>query len=219
MSQIKIIISSLDRSFPLSVFKNDTIEKWKKKYGEMRGVDPSGLKWKCRGDVLKNDKTFEYYDLEDDDLIISSVKNKGGGFGLNIVDLSKNFTKNLSFDPSAPSYKEVSYGLNIQSKCKNKSCRAFEDFIYIKIGYVSNWDLFHNLNIVQCPECNKKVKPLNFGFYNCTYKIEYDKDENDEIISGEVKGESGEKEFKVFDEYSSGKATFTRLIFHIERRN
>ena len=34
--------------------------------------------WKCSGKVLKNDKTFDFYDIEPKDIIYSSHKHHGG---------------------------------------------------------------------------------------------------------------------------------------------
>ncbi len=146
-----------------------------------------------------------------------SVIGGGGFFGIETIDISKNKTKNIGFSSSGPYYRSVWYGLNIQSKCKNKSCVAYEDTIYVKIGFVQNWDLLCNRQKIICPECNRKVVPLNFGFFNCKYEIEYEKIEDDGYKSGRVNGASGKREFIVFDQYSSGKASFTQLIFNITK--
>ena len=58
---------------------------------------------------------------------------------------------------------------------------------------------------------------MNFGFFNCKYEIEYEKIEDDGYKSGRVNGTSGKREFIVFDQYSSGKASFSQLIFNITK--
>jgi len=209
---IRIFIKDLllGKSTPLYVSTNEKISEGKKKYGR-------DSQWSFGGLILENEKTFEDYGIEEDDNIIICDRFDGGGgfFGVNTIDVSKNKTKNLGFDYSAPNYRLVSYGLNIQSKCKNKNCKAFEDVIYIQFHFVTNWNLLENIDKVRCPECNARVKPINFGFFNCKYEIEYEKDEDDEIKSGKISGKSGENDFIIFDDYSSGTAIFMKLIFNI----
>ena len=214
---IEICIKELSgRCTNLKVNRRDTIREAKKKYGK-----DDHVQWKFGGIVLKDDKLISDYELEDGDCIYSNDRAQGGGgvFGLETIDVSKNNTKNIGFASSGKSYRLVEWGLSIQSKCKNNNCKAYEDTIYVQIGFVTNWDLLKNLKEVVCPACKKRVKPLNFGFYNCKYEIEYEKDENDEFKEGKVNGVSGAKDYIVFNEYSSGKATFTKLIFNITSNN
>ena len=209
---IEICIRGLSgRSINLKVNRSDTIREAKKKCGQ-----DDYVQWKFGGEALENDKLISDYDLEDGDRIDSFIRMEGGGgmFGLETIDVSKNNTKNIGFGSSGKYYRSVGWGLSIQSKCE-----AYEDTIYVQIGFVTNWDLLKNLKEVVCPACKKRVKPLNFGFYNCKYEIEYEKDENDEFKEGKVNGVSGEEDYIIFDEYSSGKATFTKLIFNITSNN
>jgi len=138
--------------------------------------------------------------------------------GIKTVDISKNNTRTLSFSSTAPNYREVCDGLNIKSICKNKnnSCDALNDVIYIKIGFVKNWNLCENLEKkVKCPVCGGRVKPLNYGFTNCNYEIEYEKEVDDGYEDGKVNGKAEENEFKLFNESESGTAVFPKLIFNI----
>ena len=143
---------------------------------------------------------------------------KGGGCGNRTVDISKNNTRTISFSSTAPIYREVCDGLNIKSICKNKnnSCDALNDVIYIKIGFVKNWNLCENLEKkVKCPVCGGRVKPLNYGFTNCNYEIEYEKEVDDGYEDGKVNGKAEGNEFKLFNESESGTAVFPKLIFNI----
>lgn len=57
----------------LSVRKTDKILDAKIKSGQ-----GDKIQWKFNGEVLKNDRTFESYQIEDDDVIISNYRSKGG---------------------------------------------------------------------------------------------------------------------------------------------
>ena len=54
------------------VSSNDTIIKAKQTHGY------SGQIWKFNGEVLKDEKTIEYYGIEEDDVIISNIPAPGG---------------------------------------------------------------------------------------------------------------------------------------------
>ena len=91
------------------VDENMTIKKAKEITGEIAKV------WKFDGYILKEDKTFSDYGIEEGDLIISTYKMRGGGgsFGLNTIDVSKNNTRIVEFDYNAPYYRTVINGLSI----------------------------------------------------------------------------------------------------------
>lgn len=59
----------------LGVKKTDTISAAKIASGYN---PPNNFKWKSDGEILKDDKTFEFYGIEEDDMIIVS-KNQIGG--------------------------------------------------------------------------------------------------------------------------------------------
>jgi hypothetical protein len=163
--------------------------------------------------------TFEDIGLKHDNRIFINNQSISGG-GVSTVDISKNKTRILGFshDPNPKRYRFVIEGLNIKSECKNKSCEAYNDTIYIKIGYVTRWNLLDNLREkVRCPSCNERVKPLNFGFWDCRYEIEYEKETENGYEENTVRGEAGADDFKIFDN-ENDKADFTRLIFNIYTR-
>ena len=144
----------------------------------------------------------------------------GGGGGVFTVDVSKNKVKLIKFNNSAPEYRSVIEGLNIKSKCKNQLCLANNDIIYIKIGYVNNWSLLDNLKAkVICPECGKRVKPINYGFWDCKYEIIFEKEVEDGYEEGKINGKIGGDDFQIFDEKKNGFANFTKLVFNVTPNN
>ena len=171
--------------------------------------------WKCNGRILKDNKTFNDYNIEENDVIYSSRKNVGGGcagFGLNTIDITKNRTKIVEFDPNAPFYRYVENGMSIQAICGN-NCRAKDEIVYCKIGFVRDYDLLYHLGDIKCPACKSEVYPKNSGFLRCNYKIDYEKWENNKKSSGTIEGRADNK-FILFSEYS-GNANFTKLVFNV----
>ena len=163
---------------------------------------------------IASNLTFEEIGLTTDSVIY--INNQGISGGAFTVDVSKNKTKIIPFDYTGPDYRIVWQGLNIKSECKNRSCKAYNDIIYIPIGYVVGWNLLDNLKEkVRCPSCKARVKPLNFGFWLCRYEIEYEKETENGYDENTVKGEAG-NEYKTFAN-EDDKVEFTRLVFNIYR--
>jgi len=145
-------------------------------------------------------------------------KNIVGG-GVNTVDISKNIMNECEPAKSCPSYRYGCDGLNIQATCKNRKCEAYNDTIYIKIGYVKNWNLnAHLKDQVLCPSCRKMVKPKNYYFFECKYKIDYIKEINgDEYDTGCIEGFASNRLYKHFNEKESGNAIFVELTFNVSK--
>ncbi len=204
--------NSKGREKIFEVNENMTIEEAKKMIGQANNL------WKYGGKVLKDDKTFSDYDIEEDDVIISSANNVGGGgFGLNTIDVSKNNTRIVEFVNNAPYYRTVGNGLSIQAIC-GSDCEAKDKIVYCPIGFVRNYDVLQNVGNgnIKCPACKNLIYPKNFGFLRCKYKIDFTKWEGNKPISNSVEGEADEK-FKLFSEYS-GNANFTKLIFTVTEK-
>lgn len=139
--------------------------------------------------------------------------------GITTVDVSKNITQEGAPSNSGPSYRRGCRGLNIQSKCKNSNCEAYDDIIYIQIGYVNDWNLCTHLrDKVLCPSCKKMVVPLNYYFIDCYYKIDFLKEENGTYEPGSVEGYASEDKYKWFDDKESGNAKFGEMIFTVKKR-
>ena len=76
--KIRIYIKNLNgESIPLEVDPSETIAYGKKLYSILTN-ESSDSQWKICGSVLYNDKTFEFYEIEDGDNIISNSRLRGG---------------------------------------------------------------------------------------------------------------------------------------------
>lgn len=60
------------KQYPLTVKLTDQIKTGKKLANQENAV------WKYNGQVLSNEKTFEFYDIEDEDAIVTNTKVIGG---------------------------------------------------------------------------------------------------------------------------------------------
>lgn len=62
----------------IRVSGSDTIENGKRKYCTSKNRSFNDYQWKFNAKVLKNDKTFDFYEIEDGDMIGSNDKSEGG---------------------------------------------------------------------------------------------------------------------------------------------
>ena len=155
---------------------NMTIKEVKEIYYKKVGSRVNNL-WLFEAFVLKDEQTLKNYEIEDLDSIEAQPSSRGGGVVFNIIDVSKNNTKVLDFDPDAPSYRTVSSGLNIQGECSNERCEAYNKIVYCMIGFVGDYNILTNLDEgnIKCPVCHNEIYPKNYGFLRCKYKIDFTK--------------------------------------------
>ena len=216
----KINNVSYDSSIKIRHFLTDYLTKYSNKVT----LDTSEYTFKIGAKIL-NSARFLDKDLGDligngevIKLIRKNEINFSGG-GITTVDVSKNITKEGEPASSGPSYRIGCRGLNIQSRCKNSNCEAYDDIIYIRIGYVNDWNLCTHLrDKVLCPSCKKMVIPLNYYFKDCHYKIDFLKEENGTYEPGSVDGYASEDKYKWFDDKESGNAKFVEMIFTVTKR-
>ena len=184
---------------------------------KVTGQDPRTYELAFKRPCIEENKTLEEYDIKRTVTVTQvSILEGGGGFGLVTVDVSKNKYRIVEFDENAPFYRLVVRGLNVQAICGNGHCKAYNDLVNCTLGFVRDFNLINKLSEIRCPSCENEVYPKNFGFLECEYRIYYEKWEDNKKKSGEVKGKA-ENKFKLFDEYSSGNANFSVLIFNVYR--
>jgi len=102
---------------------------------------------------------------------------KGGGYPMMFTDLIKNRTKEIGFSKKAPSYREVTKGINIFGICKFKKCKAYKKEVVVKIKK-KKLDLIKERDDLLCPECEATIIPKTVGFYLCKFVIYGKKVEN-----------------------------------------
>ena len=87
----------------------------------------------------------------------------GLDFKFNIM---RNFKKLDKYDNNAPSYRNVSDGLNLFIYYKKKKCELYNNYFIVNVGY-GNFDIFSTLNDIVCPLCNSKnISLRNLGMIN-----------------------------------------------------
>lgn len=117
-----------------------------------------------KSDEIENDDGMGYNPIEEEN------QEKARGFNIN-ANLDEKIFR--TFSKSAPDWRIVDNGLNIEGKCQTDKCLANKKFVWIQKGY-GDFDIGDQIyEGLQCPSCKKNVQdePLNFGFLNCHYEI------------------------------------------------
>ena len=106
-------------------------------------------------------------------LILIENTNKKCFMGLDFrFNYMRNFKRVDNFDESAPSFREVSDGINLFLYCFNPSCSLNNEYFTIIKGY-GVFDIFSEIYQIRCPKCKSNKKELrSIGMINSkwTYK-------------------------------------------------
>ncbi len=114
MTKISIYIYDIQgKSIRIEVDLNETISDGKRKYKITSNSSDSNFIWKFNGEILKNDKTFEYYDIEDDDRILSVIPNMGGGHN-EFYRCNKKHIIDIRFFSETPEYRKAGKGISFK---------------------------------------------------------------------------------------------------------
>ena len=62
------------------------------------------------------------------------------------------------------------------------------------------------------------VKPENYWFLDCNYKINYIKENDGKYEKSSIDGYANSDKYKTFNKEQSGKAIFTKLVFNVTKR-
>lgn len=106
-------------------------------------------------------------------LILIENTNKKCLMGLDFrFNYMRNFKRIKNFDDSAPSFREVSDGLNLVIYCMNPNCDLNNKYFIVTKGY-DTFDIFSVMYSIRCPKCKESIKELrSIGMINAkwTYK-------------------------------------------------
>ena len=228
MTKIRIFIKILSgRSTPIYVERNETISDGKKKYMTASCSSNSDPQWKMNGIVLRNDRTFESYDIEDDDNITSNDRSEGGGGedSTSFANLSEEFIRRDDVshnNPNIPSWRTIAKGINLYGICKNDKCIANGKQV-IMPAKSKEYNIYNEGFMGICPICKKHFDLDTCSFYKCDYKVEgtyFDKYKDDWVdLPDEIRKTSGGKDFyydfnKVVDK-KEGKDKYKKLILKV----
>ena len=97
--------------------------------------------------------------------------------------------KSFSTTP-APDWRTLSHGLNIEGRCQNHSCKAYNEDVWVAKGFFQGTGgrctLNSEVNNLKCPICSQKIDSntvCELGIYQCKIRIYSENYESQTYIS------------------------------------
>ncbi|KAF0724448.1 hypothetical protein Ae201684P_010493 [Aphanomyces euteiches] len=156
------------KTLDLKVTSYSTIENIKWKIYKMEGILPEEQRLRFGQRELKDARTIADYNIQNEDMLLLVLRMRGGG-GLfaDIEDSSQ--VQQVNIVAEGPEWRVISEGLNIEGKCLNRNCGAFQKLVIIK-NKMEQFNLL--IDSMSCPMCNAQVTPITCGFYRCQWRFE-----------------------------------------------
>ena len=78
----------------------------------------------------------------------------------------------VSLSSSAPKWRAIDWGLNLEGRCENRSCKAFGKMVIMRMGSPIIYKLgLPHKKPTNCPMCHQYVKPETCGFFGCSFRF------------------------------------------------
>ncbi len=112
-------------------------------------------------------------------MVLATTNEEAGGVQMSLLNLSGKETVNKKFSITAPNWRVVSHGLNLEGICDNKDCDACNQKVLNvaneetgSMGYGKfNIILYINQEKFICPNCKQSVWEItNFYFRQCAFE-------------------------------------------------
>lgn len=144
------------KTIQLEAELDDTILIIKQKIEKIEETPVNQIRLIYAGKSLEDLHTLIEYEIGPDHTLHMVLRLSGGGSAFNFSNMSS--YKKLGFSTSAPKWRTVSHGLNLEGTCQNQTCCANGKKVWISFGFG------------KCPICHQVVSNMkSCGFYNCYY--------------------------------------------------
>ena len=115
------------------------------------------------------------------------------------MDVSNNSAlQAVNFSTEAPSWRVCTRGLNVEGKCGNRDCDAFDKMVISPEGMVS-WSLL--ADPVHCPTCQQRFEPITCGFFDCVWAFDGRKAGSEDV--GGSWQRASDKQYHRFQEHNN----------------
>ncbi|KAH7823726.1 putative ubiquitin domain containing protein [Monocercomonoides exilis] len=206
------IIGLSEKSLQMDVNSEMTIEELKERIYEHYSTHPNEQRLIFAGKQLEDYRTLSSYKIQYGSIIHLVLRLRGGGSCPSHAFVDVTNTDALverSFSNTAPPWRIVGSGINIEGICENEGCPAFKKQVICRWG-MKTFDLHGSKPF--CPCCLKQIVPLKPGFYDCRWRISSVKEDGTRMQMPWKK--AGNEKYTTYDEKEAGTAKF--LLLQIE---
>ena len=218
MSSIYLIFKYDSQNYLLDCNPNDSFSLIFEKFRQKAGINNSNLTFINKSKILKPEMKLSEIKAKNNTIIFVSKDeaNIGGSMPIKFTDLSKNIHEEIYFSKTAPNYRIVYKGINIEGICKSKKCEAFNKKVFVPLKNKEKFDLIEERDNLECPICENLIVPKTVLFYLCEYKIRGKKIENDINFPFEFSGVAeSKKSFTYFNPDENGETLFSELKIEV----
>ena len=140
----------------------------------------------------------------------------GGGICMKFTDLSKQIYEECPFSNNAPSYRQVSKGINICGECKTEKCEAYNEEVIVPLFNIRKFNLIEERVNLKCPICKGLIEPKTVAFFLCEYKVKGRNVEGNSIKPYEFFGKANNKNAaQYYNPIQNGDILVLELIIEI----
>ncbi|GBG63675.1 hypothetical protein CBR_g38987 [Chara braunii] len=212
-SGVQIFVKTLtDKIFTVEVDLFDRVCELKDRIHDLEGIPQDQQRLIFGGKQLEDRKMLADYKIQKESVIAIVLRLRGGGPGgaAPFADVSRqDCMETLDFSDDAPDWRVCNYGLNVEGKCVNKDCKAF-DHMVIDGSFRNIFNLSTDKGC--CPICAKSFTPITCGFYSCKWRYEGIKSSDKVHLSSDWKEALGYRYHRFSDEQKNATGWDSLLI-------
>lgn len=155
-----------------------TVQELQEEVQSREGIPAKHQRFIFEGKQLSNSpKTLGDYGVQKDSTVQLLLRLRGGGAvpaslpcKTSFADISNRLmTRVAPYGKTAPAWRYIVHGLNIEGLCTNPSCKAYKLMVICQKGFTA-----FNVAVqpVHCPVCKKQVKAITCSFSDCLWMFE-----------------------------------------------
>jgi hypothetical protein len=145
---------------------NSTVEQLKKEIKKREGIPLEQQRLIHAGVQLYDDETLYNFNIRNESTLHLVLRLRGGGG--TFVNVNQQLHEG-EWTSGGPKWCTCRKGLNLEGKCENARCEAYNKNVISKRGHDS-FDIIKD-NDVKCPMCMSTITPKSFVVTDCNLKI------------------------------------------------